>query len=272
MNLCKDQHIVTIMQVRRNSSRLPDKVLLPLKGEFLFFRQLERIMSCTLTGTVVVATTTSKADDVVAEFCGQKKIPCFRGHPFDLLDRHYKAAELYGANIVVKIPSDCPLIDPAIIDKVIQFFLDNKNELDYASNLHPATYPDGNDVEIMHFKALENAWVNAVEGFEREHTTPYIWERPDKFRIGNVAMRHGQDYSLKHRWTIDYPEDYEFINKVYNHLYPLNSFFGMEQVLALINEHPEIYNINNHLVGLNWYRHHLDQLKTIDALQTKIYD
>jgi spore coat polysaccharide biosynthesis protein SpsF len=187
-----------------------------------------------------------------------------------VLDRHYEAARLYGADIVVKIPSDCPLIDPVVIDKVISFFLNNRYTLDYASNLHPASYPDGNDVEVMHFDALETAWRNAAQDFEREHTTPYIWERPEMFKTGNVCMEGGVDYSLTQRWTIDYPEDYVFIKRVYDELYEKNALFGVANILKLVEQHNDIYTINSHLAGVNWYRHHLGQLKTISALQTKI--
>jgi len=260
------------MQVRRASTRLPDKVLLPLQGEHLFLRQLERMRASNLAGSIVIATTISHSDDLIADICAEKKIPCFRGHPSDLLDRHYQAAKLNHADIVIKIPSDCPMIDPAVIDKVIGFFLEHQNEVDYVSNLHPATYPDGNDVEIMHFKVLETAWQYAQLDFEREHTTPYIWERTDTFRIGNIKMKNDVDHSLTHRWTIDYPEDYEFINQVYNELYHPGELFSMESVLELVSRRPDIYALNHHLAGINWYRHHMGQLRTIGSLQKEIID
>ena len=134
----------------------------------------ERVAASKLKGTIVIATTTDKSDDQVEELCKNYQLNCFRGHPTDLLDRHYQVAKLLKAYVVIKIPSDCPLIDPNIIDKVLKFYLDNSDKYDYVSNLHPATYPDGNDVEIMSFKALKNAWENAKLEIEREHTTPYF--------------------------------------------------------------------------------------------------
>lgn len=268
-------NIVTVMQVRCSSTRLPNKVLLPLAGKPLFLRQAERIMASKLKGTLVISTTTYKPDDEIENICQQESIYCYRGSSADLLDRHFQTARLFNADVVVKIPSDCPLIDPAIIDKVICYFLQHKGLFDYVSNLHPATYPDGNDVEVMTMDALSDAWKNAVRELEREHTTPYLWENPDKFSIGNVVLNGpgsltDEDYSMSHRWTIDYPEDYEFIKSIYDSLYPSNPSFGMYDILELLHKRPELQKINRHLAGINWYRNHLDELKTISKEQTRI--
>lgn len=171
--------------------------------------------------------------------------------------------------MVAKIPSDCPLIDPKIIDKVYKFFIDNYNKYDFVSNLHPATYPDGNDVEIMSFKTLETAWENAARKLEREHTTPYIWENPEKFKIGNVLWESGHDYSAHHRWTIDYEEDYVFIRTVYEELYHKNPTFGIYDILNVLKEKPFIYEINSKYAGKYWYENHLDELKQIDDYKKK---
>ena len=264
-----ERKIVTVIQVRRGSSRLPDKVFRSLLGKSLFVRQVERVLASKLCGTVVVATTMNPADDLVWEVCQQEGLECFRGHGEDLLDRHYQAALKYGADTVIKIPGDCPLIDPAVIDTVIAWYLENADTYDYVSNLHPATYPDGNDVEIMPLRVIEDAWKNASRPFEREHTTPYIWERPDQFRIGNVVMEGGADYSMTHRLTIDYEEDYQFIKAVWEELYPVNPLFGTADILALMERRPDIYTINRSLAGVNWYRNHLGELKTVAAEQTK---
>lgn len=262
--------IVTIVQTRCGSSRLPGKVLMPLVGKPLFVRQVERVKAAQLSGTVVVATTTEAVDDPIAEICAKEGLECFRGHPHDLLDRHYQTALQYNGKIVLKIPSDCPLIDPRIIDRVIGYYISNPGKFDFVSNLHPATYPDGNDVEIMGMAVLEDAWKHATKNFEREHTTPYFWENPDKFRIGNVTMEGGVDYSMLHRWTIDYQEDYLFIKAVFEELYPLNPLFSCFDIIHLLEKRSDIYQINHQLAGVNWYRNHLDELKTVSAAQTKI--
>lgn len=263
-------NIVTVIQARTGSSRLPNKVLMHLAGKSLLERMLERVQWSDLAGKIIVATTEEKSDDVIQEICKKNNFLIYRGSTEDLLDRHYQAAKLLNADAVVKIPSDCPLIDFRIIDKVIDYFIKNSEKFDFVSNLHPATYPDGNDVEIMHFSVLEDAWKNAKRKLEREHTTPYIWENPDKFRIGNVEWETGLNYSMSHRFTIDYPEDYEFIRRIYDELYNKNPKFGLTDILKLLEEKPEIKKINEKYNGVNWYRNHLNELKTITADQTKI--
>ncbi len=261
--------ILTVVQARMGSSRLPGKVLLPLAGQPLLVRMVERVRRARLAGTVVVATTTDAADDAIAALCTVHGLPCFRGDALDLLDRHYQAALHYGADVVLKIPSDCPLIAPEVIDEVMGYYLHFADRYDFVSNLHPATFPDGNDVEVMPIAALETAWREARRPLEREHTTPFFWENPDRFRLANVAWETGQDFSMSHRWTIDYPEDYDFIKAVYEELYPTNPTFGLADILHLLERRPDIAQLNARYAGVNWYRHHLDELRTVDASQTK---
>ena len=139
-------------------------------GRPLLIRMLERVQRAKLVGTIVVATTTEASDDIIEKLCETEGLLCYRGSRDDLLDRHYQSGKLYGADAVVKIPSDCPLIDPKVIDRVLQYYLDN--DFDFVSNLHPATYPDGNDVEIMSWPSIKKAWLEATRTLEREHTTP----------------------------------------------------------------------------------------------------
>jgi len=254
--------IATLVQARMGSTRLPGKVLKEILGESLLFRQLERMRQAKLAGTIQVIMSDQAYDDVLAEYCNNKKINYFRGSEQDLLDRHYQAAKLLEADAVVKIPSDCPLIDPVIIDEVISFFLENS--FDYVSNLHPASWPDGNDVEIMRMATLEQAWKEAVRPLEREHTTPFIWEHPEKFNIGNVRWNTGQDFSQSHRFTIDYEEDFLFIKAVFENLYPKNSAFTLEDILQLLNEKPELMALNAKYAGHYWYMNHLTELTQID--------
>lgn len=251
------------------SSRLPGKVILPLSGKPLILRMFERVAFSNYAGNIIVVITKDQDDNELFKICKQNNIEVYRGNSLDLLDRHFQAAKKFDADAVVKIPSDCPLIDPAIIDKVILYYINNRNKYDFVSNLHPPSYPDGNDVEVMSFKALENAWINSKKDFEREHTTPYIWENPDKFRIGNVILETGLDYSMTHRFTIDYKEDYEFIKRVYDELYEKNNIFSINDILELLEKKPEIKKINQMFAGVNWYRNHITELKTITPEQTK---
>jgi spore coat polysaccharide biosynthesis protein SpsF len=154
---------------------------------------------------------------------------------------------------VVKIPSDCPLIDPSVIDRTIDYFVKNRLKYDYVSNLHPPTYPDGNDVEVFSFNALYLTNKFAEEDYEREHTTPYMWSTPGKFRIGNVEWERGLDYSLSHRFVLDYREDYEFIREVFEILYYADPYFTLDDILDLLYLRRQIWEINAHLRGISWY-------------------
>jgi spore coat polysaccharide biosynthesis protein SpsF len=263
-------NVVIIVQARMSSSRLPGKILLPLMGKSLLARMVERLEMSSYFATLVIATSNDAADDVIEEEALALDVPCYRGSLTNLLDRHYQAAKLYNADVVLKIPSDCPLIDPKAIDDALDFFFANRNEYDYVSNLHPATWPDGNDVEIMAMHCLEQAWRSATRPLELEHTTPYIWENPQLFNMGNVTWETGLDYSMSHRFTIDYQEDYLFIKRVFEELYPINANFSCGDILALLQNKPEIYSINAMYAGVNWYRHHISELKTITAEQTNL--
>lgn len=243
---------------------------MPLAGKPLLLRIYERISRAKHTGRIVVAATTDKADQPIVNLCEENEIEFYQGHPTDLLDRHYSAALQFNADAVVKIPSDCPLIDPAIIDKVIGHFNDNYDKYDYVSNLHPPSWPDGNDVEIMNINALKFAWMNAEKPMEREHTTPFFWENPDKFKIGNITWETGLDYSMSYRFTIDYEEDYNFIDRVYSELYPVKNDFNLLDILKLLEEKPEIKRVNEKYNGVNWYRNHLHELKTVGINNTKL--
>jgi spore coat polysaccharide biosynthesis protein SpsF len=262
-------NIITVIQARMNSTRLAGKVLLPCGESTLLLKQYERVNAAEHTGLIVIATSTDKSDDVIYEYCLSENLKVFRGHPSDLLNRHLQAAVYYNGDAVVKIPSDCPLISPSVIDRVIAYFLNNPG-YDYVSNLHPPSYPDGNDIEIMKLSALKIAAKEASKDFEREHTTPYLWENKDRFNIGNLVWETGLDLSMTHRWTIDYPEDYEFISKVYSEFD--NNYFELEDILGLLEKKPELQLINSKYNGVNWYRHHLDELKTITPGDTRITD
>lgn len=265
------QDVLIIVQARLGSTRLPRKVLLDLGGQPVLTRMIERLRRIQSPARLLVATTTDRQDDPVEALCRRLDVQVFRGHPTDLLDRHYRAAVAAGAEAVAKIPSDCPLIDPSVVDRVIGRF--TQSGCDYASNLHPASWPDGNDVEVMRMQALETAWREAMLAMEREHTTPYLWERPERFRLANVLWdeesAEARDYSLSHRWTLDYAEDYALIRQVFEALYPENPAFGVEDILELLASRPQLAALNERYLGVNWYRHHLHELRTVDARHTR---
>lgn len=260
--------VVTVVQARSGSTRFPQKVMQDLYGLPVLIRQLERISRAKQVGTIVVATTTDPQDDALAALAQRHGYAVYRGHPTNLLERHFQAALLFDADLVVKIPSDCPLIDPEVIDLVIGTAL--LGNFDYCSNLHPASYPDGNDVEVMSFAALSIAREEAIKDFEKEHTTPFLWERPERFRLHNVVWPRALNLSMTHRLTLDYPEDLDLIRAVFEGLYPLHPRFAMADVIDYLTEFPHIFALNQKYAGVNWYRHHLHELSTITASETKL--
>lgn len=237
------QKIVAIIQARQGSTRLPGKVMMEVQGKPLLGYQLERVKSSTLLNQVIVATTTLPMDDIIADYCAGRQVACYRGCVEDVLKRYRDAAQRYSADVIVRLTADCPLIDPAIIDKVISFYLSDPS-LDYASNTLKRTYPRGMDVEVFSFGALKLADELAVRLGDREHVTSYIYHHPQRFKIGSVE--NAVDYS-PYRWTVDTPEDFELINLLISGLYRQNPQFGFKEILEIMEKHPEWARINAHI-------------------------
>lgn len=255
-------NIVTIIQARMNSGRLPYKVMMSLAGQPLLLRLVERVRASTLTGCIVIATSTEKSDDPIYELCKKAGINVFRGHPEDLIDRHYRAGLKYDADIVVKLSADSPVIDPTVLTKVIRKFINNQEHLHYVSNIHPATFPEGNEVEVISMAALRYAWRNARKPSERENISPYFTANQDLFNSENFAWETGWNYSMTHRWTIDYEEDYFLVKRIYDELYNLNSDFNIYDILSLLENKPELKRINSKYAGMNRYGNKLSEILT----------
>ena len=233
---------IAIIQARMGSTRLPGKVLLKLEDKTVLEHVIDRVRSSKHVDDVVVATTISKEDLRIVELCANLGVSVYCGSEDDVLDRYYQVAKLFKADNIVRITSDCPVIDPKIIGTVISLHF--KKNVDYSSNVLKKTYPDGQDIEVFTFAALYEAWKNAKLASDREHVTPYIWKNPEIFRHAN--LEYIEDLSQK-RWTLDNPEDYAFIKIIYKNLYNTHSLFDMESILNYIHEHPEIENINYHI-------------------------
>jgi len=233
---------VAIIQARTGSTRLPGKVLLPLLGEPLLVHVVRRVAMATTVDAVVVATTTGPDDDAIADLAGREGWLVERGSEMDLLDRYVTAARAHRAERVVRITSDCPLIDPDLIDEVVATLA--TSGADYASNtLEPRTYPRGLDVETMTIAALERAWREDLDPASREHATPYVYRHPELFRL--AAVRGPVDLS-GHRWTVDTPEDYELVRLVYDALGRVD--FGWRDALAVVEAHPAWLALNRGVV------------------------
>lgn len=241
--------VVAIIQARMGSTRLPGKVLAIIGDRPMLWHVVNRVRRAQLIDETVVATSTERADDAVAEFCAHHGIECFRGSETDVLDRFCQAARRYGATVIVRITADCPLVDPDVIEKVIH--AQQQDGHDYVSNVLRPTYPDGLDCEVFTREALELAWREARLPTEREHVTPYL-RTSGRVRTGNVA--HDRERSRRRlRWTVDEPSDLEFVRAVYARLGSDGHVFGLEEVLRLLDGEPGLMDLNKEAIPNEGY-------------------
>jgi len=261
---------IAIIQARMGATRLPGKVLHDIAGQPMLVRVVERTRRASLLDGFVVATTTEVHDDALYELCRERGYPCYRGEQQDVLDRYYQAARQTGADVIVRITADCPVIDPLLINETVQLVTGHyslvTDHFDFAANRLPPpwgrTYPIGLDVEACTFAALERAWQEATEPYQREHVMPYLYEgvnlqpatcnlqlatrnlqlgtSPRGFRV--ALLNHDPDYGAL-RWTVDTPEDLELIRQVYAR-FGGHDDFGWRDILALFEREPELTKLN----------------------------
>jgi spore coat polysaccharide biosynthesis protein SpsF len=235
--------LLIILQARFSSSRLPGKVLKKILGKPMLEHQLARISQIKTPHDLLVATSVQSDDDAIAALCEQLNVGCYRGNLNNVLSRYYHATQSVNQEQkikhIVRITGDCPLIDANIIDKVISHYL--VTQADYCSNCAPPTLPDGLDVEVFGFAALQTAFEQAIKPSEREHVTPFIRNNPQLFTVTNYT--HQPDLSHL-RWTVDEPEDFKLVTEIYQALYNQNTNFGLVDILALIEQKPILTTIN----------------------------
>ncbi|WP_099190196.1 cytidylyltransferase domain-containing protein [Tepidibacter mesophilus] len=236
--------VVAIIQTRMGSTRLPGKVMKNLMGKTILEHVINRVKQSKLINEIVIGTTTLERDNIIAEECENCGVKYFRGSENDVLSRYYHAAKENNADIVVRITSDCPLIDPNVIDVIIKFYLDNNYELvtNAGVDLSQRTYPRGLDIEVFLFKTLQDAFVNAKLNYQREHVTPYIYEN-----INSIYYYLNDKNYSKYRWTLDTKEDFELISRVYDKFYKGEHDFYLDEIVNFIIKNPEISKINAHI-------------------------
>jgi spore coat polysaccharide biosynthesis protein SpsF len=236
-----------IIQARMGSGRLPGKVLRDLVGFPMVYHVVERCRFAKCAANVIVATTTLLEDDAIVGACERFVIPYSRGSSENVLERYYDAARQYKSSVIVRVTADCPLIDPFIIDECVKKFYES--EADYISNVSDKdaserTFPRGLDVEVFSFAALEKAYRNATEQYEKEHVTPYIWEnKKNEFRIGS-SVSASSEYARDYRLTVDYPEDFELMEIIYERFYKSGTIIFVPEVISFLSHNPEIAAIN----------------------------
>lgn len=229
--------ILCIVQARSSSTRLPGKVLKPILGKPMILHELERLQRSKRIDKIVLATSQDESDKELADIVAGNDFKAYRGSLDDVLDRYYQCAKPYQPEHVVRITGDCPVIDWRVVDAVIEKHLAEGN--DYTSTSEE--YPDGLDTEIVRFSALEQAWKDARMSSEREHVTLYIRNHADQFRCGQMACRQNLN---RMRWTVDEPQDFDFIRQVYGELYEQNNDFSMQDILQLLKRRPALLTIN----------------------------
>lgn len=213
---------------------------MPAAGKPLLEHLMERVAVCGTVDRAIVATSTNSLDDAIVDFCQHRGFPAFRGSEFDVLDRYYRAARHYDLDVIVRVTADCPLFDPPLADRMITLFLQHAGDIDLVTNRHPLTFPDGLDVDVMSMAGLEHAWRNAKTPYQREHTIPFFWE--SGMRVLNVEDPGRLFY--RHRWTLDYLEDYQLIKAVVEGLYRPEHVFGVEDIINFLKSRPELSKLN----------------------------
>jgi len=240
--------ILAVLQARMSSTRLPGKVVKPILGRPMLMRQIERLQHATCIDHLIIATSIETLDSEIEELCDAENIKCYRGSLDDVLDRIYSAALLFEPEHVIRLTGDCPLVDPELIDKLVDYYL--ANEFDYASNTLNPTWPDGLDVEVMKFECLEIAWREAKLISEREHVTSYIYNHPKKFNLG--SYENDKDLSSL-RWTVDESADFDLVNHIYEKLYSDGVEFSTNDILELLKNNPDLTHINNGVIRNEGY-------------------
>ena len=232
------------------STRLPGKVLMEVNGKPLLAYQLDRVQKSKKLDKVIVATSISEQDDVIESLCFDYNIDCYRGSENDVMSRYYGCAKKYNTDIVVRITADCPIIDPKVIDAVLQQFEDE--DVDYCSNTTPpetSRFPDGSDVEVFSMEALEKANIEVEDKHFREHVTFQFWQE-SKYTSSQYTQE--SDWS-NYRITVDYPEDFEVIEYILKELYIKDSFGYLSEVIEVLDSNQEVKNKNSsHFFGDGW--------------------
>ena len=235
--------IAATIEARMTSSRLPGKVLMPALGKPMLGRLIERLRSVPLLSEIVLATTTNPADDVLEKFAQDKGIVVFRGSENDVMTRVIGAAESVGADVVVEITGDCPIIDPDIVSQTIQMFLSNP-KADYVSNAHIRSYPDGMDVQVFSLNTLKNSATLTRDSLDHEHVTLHIRNHPELFPAVHLVAPPSLFWP-ELGLTIDEQADYVLLEKIINKLEPENPLFGCREVIQLLINNPQWVAINN---------------------------
>jgi len=241
--------VTAIIQARMGSSRLPGKTMRETMGKPMLWHMINRLKKSQFIKEIVIATTTKERDQIIREFAERNGLESYAGSEEDVLDRYYQTAKKFGLETIARFSPDCPLIDPHIVDRIIGYYLKNKNRLDFVHG--GLSFPEGvGDTEVFSFAALEKAWLEARLASEREHVTPYIWKNPQLFRIATVENQE----DLSHiRLVIDDEKDFQVVAEVFKNLYRENRIFHLKDILDLLSKNSQLLELNKHTVRNEGY-------------------
>ena len=232
-----------IIQAIKGAPRLASKVLLDVtKGKPVLYYVINQFKHCKSIEKIIVATTTLQEDDKIVQFCIDNKVSYFRGDSKNVLERHYRCAEKFSLSKIIRMPSDKPLLDPEVVDKVVEVF--NSNSYDYVTNFLPSTYPGGTEVEVLSFSSLKKTWEKATQPSEKEHVTNYIYNHRDDFRIFNVI---NSENLSNFRWAVDRIEDLRLVKEIVSRIQ--KSPILIKDILELFKNEPSLVEINKQVDG-----------------------
>lgn len=231
--------ILAIVQARMGSTRLPGKVMMEILGKPVLLHLIDRLKGSKLIDKIVIATTEKERDIPIIRLSEESGLDYFAGSEDDVLDRYFKAAKKYGGDVIVRITADCPLIDPEIVDEIINYYLENKEKLDFVNA--GRSYPEGFGVEVFSFEALKKAWTDARKPSEREHVTSYIWKNKDIFRT--ATYEYG-DESSRISLAVDNKNDFQLVTRIFENLYKNNQIFTLDDILNFLSENPHLLQFN----------------------------
>ena len=234
--------IIAIVQARVGSTRLPNKIFYELSGKPLIWHVINRLKISSRLSDIVIATTDNELDDRLALWADLNEVKLFRGSETNVLKRYYDAAVYFGADIIVRITADDPFKDAIVMDSVIDMV--TNCSIDFGFNNKPASFPEGLDIEVFTFQALQKANANSIDSFEQEHVTQYFHRNPSQFSMKNLSYKE----NLSHfRWTIDTIDDYYMSSKIYEELYKSGEIFLLSEILTLLQKRPYIALINDNV-------------------------
>jgi len=242
--------IAAIIQARVTSTRLPGKVLMNIKGKPMLWHVINRLEYSKKINDIILAIPNTQKNDILEKFAKDNKVKYFRGKEEDVLSRYYKTAKKFKCDVIVRITSDCPLIDPIVVDKVIEKHLSSK--ADFTANflegkrgiLIKKSFPQGLEVEVFNFLALEKSHQQAREVYQKEHVDSYIFEHPEIFHLADIENKENLSYM---RWTVDEIKDLEFVREIYKRLYKESKIFLMKDIVNLLKKHPKLMEINKNI-------------------------